>query len=202
MLTLNKVAVTGGLSCGKSSVCRILKELGAYVISADEIVHQLLSPDTNLGQEVIKLFGTEILVNNQIDRPRVAQLAFRNNHLLSSLENLLHPVVYERINNEYQSQREAQHPPSLFVAEIPLLFESGGEKYYDYTVAVVSNPDLCFQRFTKATGYNKHEFDKRMKRQLALLDKAVRSDYTIMNNSTLSYLQDVTKELYYELIES
>ena len=57
MLILRKVAITGGLSCGKSSVCRIFKELGAYVVSADKIVHQLLSPDTNLGQKVIKLIG-------------------------------------------------------------------------------------------------------------------------------------------------
>ncbi len=57
MLKLKKVAVTGGLSCGKSLVCRILQELGAYVVSADNIVHQLLSSDTNLGQEVIKLLG-------------------------------------------------------------------------------------------------------------------------------------------------
>ncbi len=54
MLKLRKVAVTGGLSCGKSSVCRIFKEFGAYVVSADEIVHQLLSPETDLGQEVIR----------------------------------------------------------------------------------------------------------------------------------------------------
>ena len=57
MLKLKKVAVTGGLSCGKSSVCRIFKELGAYVVSADKIVHQLLSPDANLGQKIVQLIG-------------------------------------------------------------------------------------------------------------------------------------------------
>lgn len=200
MLALSRVAVTGGLSCGKSSVCRILKELGAYVISADEIVHQLLSSDTNLGQEVIKLLGTDILVNNQIDRSRIAQLVFRNFELLQSLEKLLHPAVYDEIEKRYQ--QEAMHSQStLFVAEVPLLFESGGEKWFDYTVAVVADPELCFERFKRATGYNKEEFENRSERQWPMLDKAKKAKYVIMNNESLISLRDVTQELYQELIE-
>ena len=81
------MAVTGGLSCGKSSVCRIFKELGAYVVSADEIVHQLLSPDTNLGQKIISLLGTEIVVNQKLDRSRIAEMYFKNPELLNRLKN-------------------------------------------------------------------------------------------------------------------
>lgn len=202
MLNLNKVAVTGGLSCGKSSVCLILKELGAYTISADEIVHQLLSSDTNLCQEVVNLLGTGILVNDRIDRSRIANIVFFEPDLLKALEDLLHPAVYDKIEQEYQIQSNSDIKPSLFVAEIPLLFETEGEKNYHYTVAVVANPQLSFQRFRESTGENQESFDQRMSRQWPLIDKIAKADYAIMNNGLLSDLQQTTKELYNELIQN
>ncbi len=201
MLKLKKVAITGGLSCGKSSVCRILKELGAYVVSADKIVHQLLSSDTNLGQEIVKLLGSDVLVNQKLDRSRIAHIVFHDLELLQALEKLVHPLVYGEIDKEYQRQKNLSQPPSLFIAEIPLLFESGGKRDYDYTVAVVSNLETCYKRFEQATGLGRAEFNNRMARQLSLFDKAVLADYVIMNNGTLSDLQQITKELYQKLIE-
>lgn len=194
--------MTGGLSCGKSSVCRLLSELGAYVISADTIVHQLLSSDANLGQEVVKLLGSEILVGSYIDRSRIAEIVFQEPDLLVDLENLLHPAVYREIEKIYQEQQNSPHPPPLFIAEIPLLFESGGEKDYDFTVTVAADPVLCFQRFSKKTGLSKKEFERRTSRQLPLLEKAKRADYVIMNSDTLSNLAPVIKELYEELISA
>lgn len=201
MLKLRKVAITGGLSCGKSSVCRILKELGAYVVSADKIVHQLLSSDTNLGQEVVNLLGSDVLVNQKLDRSRIARIVFHDLKLLKALEELVHPVVYRELEKDYQRQKNRSQPPSLFVAEIPLLFESGGKRDYDDTVAVVANLEICCKRFEQATGHDQTEFNNRMARQLPLIDKAILADYVIMNNGTLSDLQQTTQELYAELIE-
>lgn len=199
MLKLKKLAVTGSLSCGKSSVCRILKELGAYTISADDIVHQLLSSETNLGRDVIQLFGQRILVNEQIDRKTIAEIVFFEPHLLQALENLLHPAVYKNIELEYQKQQNHENPPPLFVAEIPLLFESGGEKNYDYTLAVVADPSICLKRFLEKKEYDKEEFEFRNNRQLPALTKAARADYVIMNSGSLTNLKEKTKELYLEL---
>lgn len=201
MLKLRKVAVTGGLSTGKSSVCRILKELGAAVISADKIVHQLLSSDTNLGQEVIKLLGTKILSNNQINRAQMAQIVFQDPDLLKKLEALLHPAVYMEIDNEFGKLQKSPSPPPLFAAEVPLLFESKGEKKFDLTVAVVANPDVCAERFEKKYGYDRNEFDNRTANQMPQMEKALRADYVITNSGSLSHLKDLTKELYQELTE-
>lgn len=202
MLELSKIAVTGGLSCGKSSVCRVFKELGAYVVYADEIVHQLLSADTNLGQEVIKLLGTQVLSNQKIDRARIAEIVFSNPDLLKALEHLLHPAVYNEIDTQYQQQAALNTPPPLFVAEIPLLFESGGEKSYHHTVDVFADDDLCIQRFCKATGHDKQEFNKRMARQLSSKEKAKRADYVITNNGSPSDLYKAVKNLYQKLARS
>lgn len=200
MLKLRKLAITGGLSCGKSSVCRILNELGAYVVSADKIVHQLLSSDTNLGQEIVRLLGSSVLVNQQLDRSRIAHIVFHDVELLKALEALVHPAVYRELNKDYQKQNNQSHPPSLFVAEIPLLFENDRQRDYDFTVVVVADEEMCCKRFIEATGLDEQEFKRRMARQMPLCDKVKLADYVITNNGTLSDLRQATTELYQTLI--
>ncbi|MFI5344439.1 MAG: dephospho-CoA kinase [Chlamydiales bacterium] len=195
MLKFRKIAITGGLSCGKSSVCRFLKELGACVVSSDDIVHQLLSSDTNLEQEVIKLLGTDIVADQKIDRSRVAQIVFQDPNLLEALEEILHPAVYREIEKEYQKNPQ----PSLFFAEVPLLFESKGENYFDCTVVVMANKEQCLKRFKQATHYDLYEYEKRSARQFPLQDKAKRADFVIVNDGTILELKQKSQELYQQL---
>jgi len=198
MLIFRKGAVTGGLSCGKSTVCRILKELGAYVMSADEIVHKLLSPKTDIGQKVVNLIGAEILIDGQIDRSVIAKKVFNQPHLLQSLENLLHPAVQEEIETE-SAYVESNQLASVFIAEIPLLFETGGERFFDFTIAVVADVKQCQERFIKATHKSIAEFEKRSARQLSMEEKAQKATYTIVNNNSLADLKLTVAKLYTNL---
>ncbi len=198
MLNLRKIAVTGGLSSGKSSVSRIFKELGAVVVSADEIVHQLLSPHDLIGQQVIKLMGSDIVQNGKIDRAKIAQKVFNNRDLLHSLEQILHPAVRLEVERQYQQARE-QGINGLFVAEIPLLFESDSGTF-DATVAVISDAEVCRMRFKKITGYDDNEFDKRMARQLPPEEKAQKATFVIRNNGSLDDLRQAVVAIYNKLI--
>lgn len=195
MLTLNKAAVTGGLSCGKSSVCRFFKEFGAYVVSADEIVHQLLSPNTNLGRKVLDLLGPDIITDQKIDRSAIAKKVFNQPELLQSLEKILHPAVREELERQYQQVQASQSNP-LFIAEIPLLFETGSDKYYDFTIAVLSDSEKCIERFQKTTGYGRDEYELRMARQLKPIEKAYKADYVIENNGTMDDLRLAVKNIW------
>lgn len=194
MLKLKKIAVTGGLSCGKSSVCRIFKELGANVVSADEIVHQLLSPQVSFGQQVIELMGPEIIVEGQIDRSRIAKKVFNNRTLLNSLEKILHPAVNNEIEKIYQKAL-SKDKDKLFVAEIPLLFESDFGQY-DAVIAVVAGYNTCKQRFENSTDSPHDEFDKRMARQLSPEEKAKKADFVIRNDGSLEELRQAVGALY------
>lgn len=198
MLILSKVAVTGGLACGKSSVCRIFKELGAYVVSADEIVHQLLSPDTPVGQKVIDLLGADVVNNRQIDRSKIAKKVFNQPALLQALENILHPSVREEVERQYQLIKTHSSFP-LFVAEIPLLFESSHLGQFHYTIAVIADAEVCQQRFINSTGYDAEEFIKRMNRQLPNDEKAKRADFVIVNDGSVEALKDQVKEIYFKI---
>jgi dephospho-CoA kinase len=198
MLKLRKIAVTGGLSSGKSSVSRIFKELGAIVVSSDEIVHQLLSPHDLIGQQVIKLIGSDIVQAGQINRAEIAKKVFNNRELLHSLEQILHPAVNLEVEKQYQMALE-KGVNGLFVAEIPLLFESDSGPF-DATIAVVSDSDLCRARFKKTTDYDDNEFDRRMARQLPPEEKAKKATFVIRNNGSLEDLRHAVKAINKQLI--
>lgn len=201
MLMLKKVAITGGLACGKSSVCQIFRELGAYVVSADEIVHQLLSPKTSLGQQVIALLGSDIIVNDQIDRSRIAKKVFNDKALLRSLEQILHPAVQAEIEKNYQKAKE-EGKARLFIAEIPLLFEGRSGKTFDATITVIADRETSMKRFMASTGYDKEEYNRRMEQQLPIEEKIRRADYVINNQDTLQQLRQMVGELYQSLVST
>lgn len=198
--SLIKVAVTGGLSCGKSSTCRIFKELGAYIVSADEIVHRLLSPKTTLGQKIISLLGPDIVINHQIDRSQIAKKVFNHPELLQALESLVHPAVREEMEKLYEEVKEARQA-DLFVAEIPLLFETGGDRFFDVTIVVQADDKSCQQRFQQLTGYSQQDYEKRMARQMKTSEKARRANYVINNNGTLSDLHNAVENIYKQLMK-
>lgn len=198
MLDLAKVAVTGGISCGKSSVCRAFKKLGAYTISADEIVHGLLSPETDLGKEIIELIGEDILVNGLIDRSRIAKKVFQKSELLQQLENLLFPAVWKTIEKAYESVRQTHSAP-LFMAEVPLLFEAGGEIYFNKTICVVADEEICKKRFAQSSGMDEKEYERRMARQLPVAEKARRSDFVIYNDGDMENTEKQVNEIFKRL---
>jgi len=195
MLTLLKIAITGNLACGKSSVCGFLKNLGAYVVSADEIVHQLFVSDRSLRQKIVAFLGEEVVVNETVDRTVIAQKVFRDPILLKELETLLHPAVWDEI--ERQSQ---QVKVRVFVVEIPLLFETGREHDFDLSVVVVADSKQCQQRFEVATKLGQEEYQQRLLRQEPIEDKQKKADYVIENNHDLDTLKQKTEELYHYLL--
>jgi len=193
MLTLKKVAITGGLASGKTTASRFFEELGAYVVNADAIVRELLRPDTDLGKQIILLFGSEIVENGKISRRILAEKAFKDQKQLKKLEELLHPEVIKQIEELYSAAcKKGIH--SSFVVEIPLLFEISADPFYDVTVTVLADEKKAKERFEKA-GFQKMEYDLRMKRHLKPEQKAAKSHYTIHNNGSLEELRSEVVKL-------
>jgi dephospho-CoA kinase len=192
-----KIAVTGSLSSGKSTVCRFFKELGAYTVNADEIVHRLLAPTTEVSRQVVDLFGADILTNGSIDRSKVALKAFSDPLLLHALECLLHPLVRNEIEKEYQLW-STSYP--LFVAEIPLLFETGSDRDYSVTIAVIASQEQCKQRFEKTRSHRETTYQERVNRQLSGEEKASKATYVIDNNCSLDELKATVAKLYVQLL--
>jgi len=197
VLKLRKVAVTGSVSSGKTTVCRLFEDLGAYVTSADAIVHQLLTPTTPVGQRVIDLLGNEIVVNGELDRKEIAKRVFRDPSLLEELEKQIHPEVQKVIEAKYQEVSQKTFP--LFVAEIPLLFESGQETFYDTVIVVRADKESSRSRFTKTTPYEEAEFERREKRLMPIEEKCQRADFVFENSGSLSQLRHLVKTTFNSL---
>ncbi|MBS0628805.1 MAG: dephospho-CoA kinase [Verrucomicrobia bacterium] len=200
MLILKKVAITGGLSTGKSSVCKILKEKGAYVVSADDIVHQLLIPQTAIGKQIIELLGPEIVDGDQFDRKKIAQAVFEDKKNLKILEQILHPAVLTEIEDRF-NQIKDQKKFTLFVAEIPLLYEIEKQHQFDLAIVVAADAQIAKKRYESKTGNPLEEFEKRMTHQLSLEEKAAKADYVILNNGSMIELEKQVNNLYTNLTQ-
>lgn len=204
--SIRRVAVTGALSAGKSSVCRFFAELGAYVVSCDSIVHSLLKVPSKLTEQIVALFGEEVIVQGQLDRGCLAKRAFANCALASALEKLLHPHVRTALETAYQACVQAATYP-LFVAEVPLLYEVGWEQDFDFVVAVLADSDKCRKRFRKSffsdsPSESDRAYLQRMARQMDPKEKARRADCVLINKTTQQNLRKAVEELYVTLIRS
>ncbi len=198
MLVLKKIAITGGLSSGKTTVCEFFQKRGAYFVSADKIVHSLLCLQTKLGQEIIHLFGKEVVKEDQFDREEIARRAFKDKKLLTSLEGLLHPVVLDEIEKKYE-QIKNQKKYTLFIAEIPLLYESESQDRFDIIIVVIADNKIAKERFQKKTHSVIEEFDMRMTHQMPTQKKQAQADFTIFNNGNMQELEKQVEILYKKL---
>lgn len=194
---LKKIAVTGGIASGKSAVCRFFEENGAYVLSADAIVHKLLVPTSPLGKKIIALLGEQVVDGKVLDRELIAKKVFSSPRLLTALEKLIHPEVQKVIETEYKTL--SQNPKSpFFVVEVPLLYESGQDSFYDVILLVTADEAQAKQRFPGGP----EEYQKRSDRLIPEAEKREKANFIIQNTGSLSRLRKTTQTIIMSLKET
>jgi dephospho-CoA kinase len=176
------VAITGGIGAGKSEALYAFQKAGAATVSSDEIVHHLLREDSEVREAIVQELGAGVLAEDgAIDRARVAEVVFADRSKLAFLEALLHPKVAA----EYLAWREQlgalPNPPVVCVTEVPLLYETGGEKRFDKVVVITAPAKLREQR-------RRVTRDDRDQRLLPDKEKLKRADYAYVNTGTLEDL--------------
>lgn len=182
---IKKIAITGIVASGKSSVCDILASHGAYVIKSDEIVHRLYSQNHEVQKKLVAKFGKIILSQGKIDRHKLGQIVFSDKTALTTLEEFIHPYVIQTIKETYNQVKDQHY--CAFVVEFPLLFEIGLDSWFDKNATVVSRESDCQERFDAIFGNG--EFDKRMSSQWTQREKIARSDVIIENKGSLQELK-------------
>lgn len=190
---IKKIAITGSLSAGKSTVTERLKSLGAYVLKADDIVHDLLSQDVIIIQKIKEMFGNDIVSEAKVDRKLLANLVFTNSKKLKSLEEVLHPKVKEIIQETYAHMKNSPDFKA-FVVEFPLLFEINFDSWFDQIVYVTANIDLCKKRFIEK-GFSEEQFEARQKRFFPDAEKLLKCHRIIKNNGSLENLNNQLENL-------
>jgi dephospho-CoA kinase len=196
VFTLHKVAITGSIASGKSTVRQYLEHLGAFTVDADQILHQAFTIDNPIGQQVIALLGKEIVQHGTIQRAAVIKIVMNAPDVLDRLEDICHPYVNATILDQYNVAVKTEKN-TLFVVEMPLLFESRFpmRDWFDSTVLVVADREKVFTRL-----HNRSRSMKQLAflegRQLSQEDKLKKADIVIENNSDLQTIKRKVKVLF------
>jgi dephospho-CoA kinase len=188
------VGLTGSIGTGKSTVAAILQKLGATVIDADKVAHDIYAQDTKLRQSLVKRFGDAILSSTGIvDRKKLSVAAFGTKGGIAALERITHPAIIKVVKKRIGLLKGL---PQLCVVEASLLFESGFESFCDVVVLVSAQFEQVACRAKASKRFSAAELKQRNERQLPLSAKLERSDFLIDNGGSLAETRRQVKLLY------
>ena len=194
-----RVGLTGGLASGKSFVGHALRDLGCYLIEADELGHQVLLPGAEAYDAVVNEFGEEILDQDRfIDRQKLSALVFGKPELLAKLSKLVHPPVIRR-QQRMIDEIARTDPHAIIVVEAAILVETGSYKRFDRLIVVTCGPEQQMERAVKRGPYTKEEVQERLNRQLPLDEKLRVADYVIDTSGAKDNTLEQVRAVYSSL---
>jgi dephospho-CoA kinase len=174
-----RVGLTGGLACGKSFVGEALAAQGCFVIQADELGHEALTPGGEAYRAVVEEFGKEILgENSEIDRRALAGRVFGSPERLARLNALVHPPVVRR-EEQLIGEFAAREPHGIAVVEAAILIETGSYKRFDRIILVTCREEQQVERALRRTGSVEADVLARISRQMPLEEKRKFADFVI-----------------------
>lgn len=194
-----RIALTGGIACGKSTLAKFLRELGIRLLDADDVVHELEAPGGAAVPAIAARFGAGVLAaDGSVDRPKLAEIVFADAAARRDLEAILFPLVRSRLRAFTSEAARRGRPPStvpLYIAIIPLLFESHWEGDYDIILAITSPLECQIHRMMRTRGYSRVQAEARLAAQMPVAEKAARADFVVVNDSTHEHLKDEARRL-------
>src|SRR5438874_2677227 len=176
------IGITGGISTGKSTFCDCLREIlpAARFFNADQAAHELVELDPDVQKELVAEFGRQIFSRDgRLKRERLRAIVFENAVKKSVLEQILHPRIRRQWSAEAETHRQS---PDFFFADIPLLYETGGETLCDFVVAVACSPDLQRERLLNRSRLSSAQAEEIINSQMPLSEKISRAHHVVWNN--------------------
>lgn len=190
------VGLTGGIASGKSLVAKVLKDLGAHLIDADKIVHDLLEPGQQAWEEVLACFGDGIrLPNGTIDRRKLGELVFSDPEKRAWLNQCLHPKVFEVYTEQVRHLR-ARQPDAIVVFDAALLIETGYHKKMDKVIVVYAEEEQQLKRLMERDCFTHDQAVARIRSQMPLGEKRTHADYVIENTGNREETERRTREIF------
>ncbi len=196
------IGLTGNFGTGKTTVSQILAELGAAIIDADKLGHELLRPATESYGEIVTAFGKSVLKSNgEIDRNKLGKLVFTDTAALNRLNRIMHPRIYEIVKRKIEEYLQAG--TQIVVVEAALLIEADWTSLVDLVdqVWVTTAPEATIVRRLKGQrGLEEEQILARLQAQMPAEEKAKRADVVINTDCPFDELRKKVTELWHNLI--
>jgi len=197
-----RVGLTGGIACGKSTVAKMFADLGAQIVDADLVAHELYRPGQEVYFELIKRFGHEIVKpDGELDRARIAAIAFDGGRV-EELNQIVHPAVIRR-QDQWMRDIGAKDPYAVIMVEAALIFEAGVRDRFDKVIVVTCKQAQKIARLARRTGMSEAEarveVERRSKAQMPDEEKMRRADFVIDNSGPVDVTRHQVERIQAEL---
>ena len=189
------IGITGGIGTGKSTILRIMEEMGAYVLEADSLAHNLMEPGQPAYIRITEFFGNDIIrEDGTIDRGRLGQLVFQNPEALEQLNGIVHPAVKEFILRDIEEKKKSGKV-RWYVIEAALLIEDGYRLICDELWYIHAEKEVRIERLLSGRGGTREKWEQVMANQSADEFYRANCDVVIDNGNNLKKTINMVKDL-------
>jgi dephospho-CoA kinase len=193
------IGLTGGIGAGKSTVTQMLEKLGAAVIDADKVGHQIYLPDLPAWREIVDTFGPEVLnADRTIDRQALGKLVFADPEALRTLNRIVHPKMFDRMG-ELIAEMRARGGMKAIVVEAAVLIEANWMALVDQVWVVVASEAVVVDRLAKQRHLSSEQVRTRIAAQLTNDERLKHADVVIRNDGSLEEVCHAVQQAWDQL---
>ncbi len=198
---MKTIGLTGGIGSGKSTVSKILATLGAHIIDADSVGHEIYLPGKAAWEHVTNAFGQEIVAEDHtIDRKKLGDIVFSSPDALARLNAIVHPLMFEEIRQRIQAERDKGFTAPV-VVEAAILIEADWLPLTDTVWVIEANKDTAMSRMAEQRGMSAADAEARIANQLSNEERRKHAQVVIHNNGSLHALEQQIQQAWDQLGE-
>ncbi|RJR50174.1 MAG: dephospho-CoA kinase [Desulfobacteraceae bacterium] len=195
------IAVTGGIASGKSTVSRMLEQMGAPLIDLDVLARHVVEPGKHAWKEIVDYFGEGVLLQDgRIDRKKLSNIVFRDQEKRKKLESLTHPRILDEMYRQVD-EIASRDPNAIIQVGIPLLFELNLQYRFHKTLLVYARREVQQKRLMERDGISESSADDILDSQMPIDEKFDRADFVIRNEGTVEETREQVEALWIQLKE-
>jgi dephospho-CoA kinase len=193
--------LTGSIATGKSTVSGILKDLGAFIVDADRAAHEVVLPGTKAFNEIVRIFGKEILQKSgEIDREHLGRIIFNDSAMRSILEEVVHPEVMRAMDEQIASIKSGS-PDAVVILDVPLLIETGMHKGVGEVIVVYCPEAMQITRLMVRDKISREDALAKVRAQISIEEKRRFASLLIDNSASKDMTRRQAKNAYDRLKE-
>ena len=191
--------LTGGIACGKSTVAQYFQDLGAHIIDADRVGHEVIEPGQPAFEEILEHFGREILDSSgRIDRKKLGPLVFHDPEQLRALNAIVHPRILAR-QQELAAEQYQRNPHAVVIIDAALIFEAGIGGTMRKVMVAWCRPEQQLERLMAKAGVSCEEAERRILAQIPVEEKRRRADFVIDCSGSLEETRRQAEQIFPQL---